>query len=119
MPQVIIHTSTSQGLGSRAKLVQEVRKALTDVLQLDPISGQVILYESSTAHRSTYQERDPNFVVIETFMYPGRNQEKKSELMARCIFLVGKYLGIDPKNVHAVIHEIPKENYFGGILGKH
>jgi phenylpyruvate tautomerase PptA (4-oxalocrotonate tautomerase family) len=119
MPQVIIHTSSWVGLGSKAKLVQDIRNTLTTVLKLDPISGQVILYESATANRSTYEERDPNFVVMETFMYPGRSPEKKSELMERFIFLVEKHIGIDRKNIHAVIHEIPKENYFGGMLGRH
>jgi phenylpyruvate tautomerase PptA (4-oxalocrotonate tautomerase family) len=119
MPQVIIHASTSEGLGSKGKLVQGIRNALTIELNLDRISGQVILYESPTLHRSTYQERDPNFVMIETFMYPGRSREKKAELMERFIFNVEKYLGIDRKSVHLVIHEIQQENYFGGILGKH
>ena len=119
MPQVIIHVSASVEEGAKAALVKEVREAITKVLQLDIIIGQVMLYESPVAHRSTYVDRDPHFVFVETFMYPGRSPALKTELMERFIMLINRYMDVDPKNIHAVIHEIPKENYFGGIMHRH
>ncbi|UCF91000.1 MAG: tautomerase family protein [Desulfobacterales bacterium] len=119
MPQVIIHVSSSVDQGSKAALVKEVREAITKVLQLDTIIGQVILYDSPLDHRSAYTDRDPHFVFIETFMYPGRSPALKTELMERFIMLANRYMGVDPSNILAVIHEIPQESYFGGLMHRH
>ena len=119
MPQVIIHVSTSVEEGSKAIMVKEIREAITKVLKLDTIIGQVILYDSPVTHRGTYANRDPNFVFIEVFMYPGRSLQVKQEMMERFILLINRYTGVERDNIHALIHEIPQENYFGGMMHQH
>jgi phenylpyruvate tautomerase PptA (4-oxalocrotonate tautomerase family) len=34
-------------------------------------------------------------------------------------YLVNPYTGVDSKNIHAVIHEIPPDDYFGAIKHQH
>jgi phenylpyruvate tautomerase PptA (4-oxalocrotonate tautomerase family) len=119
MPQVLIHVSNVLEEGQKAALISNVREAISIVLKLDKIIGQVILYESPVSHRCSFADRDPHFVFIETFMYPGRDPALKTELMERIIHLVTQYTSVDNKNIHAVIHEIPKENYFGGMMKRH
>jgi phenylpyruvate tautomerase PptA (4-oxalocrotonate tautomerase family) len=119
MPQVIIHMSTAIEEGPKAALLKKVRETITSVLKLKPVIGQVVLYESPLMHRCVYEGRDPNFVFVETFMYPGRSPEQKTEFMERVIYLINQYTNVDPKNILAVIHEIHQENYFGGLMHSH
>lgn len=119
MPHIVIHVSNVMDDGTKAAFVQRTRETIPAVLKLDPISGHVILYESPARHRSTFAERDPNFVFFEVFMHPGHPPEAKRELIDRVTHLIYQVTGVDPKNIHAVIHEIPPENYFGGILHRH
>ena len=119
MPQVIIHISSNPDKGAKSALVTKIREAISKVLELDIIIGQVILYESPAVHRKTHDKRDPNFVFVETFMYPGRSHALKAELMEHFIMLINRYTNVDPQNIHAIIHEIPKENYFGGMMKQH
>jgi len=119
MPQIIIHIASSMREGERTALVREAREAVTTVLKLDTIIGQVILYESPVEYRGVHDERSPHFVFVEIFMYPGRSRETKKELVDRLLFLAGKYAGLDENNCLAVIHEIPRENYYGGMMKKH
>jgi phenylpyruvate tautomerase PptA (4-oxalocrotonate tautomerase family) len=119
MPQVVIHIAETSDEGAKSALVKEIREAISKVLQLDINIGQVILYESPVAHRKTHDKRDPHFVFVETFLYPGRSAAQKTELMERFIILINRYTNVDSQNIHAVIHEIPKENYFGGMMKQH
>lgn len=119
MPQVIIHVSSAMEEGPRTALVREVRQAVTTVLQLDTIIGQVILYESPIKHRSAHADRSLHFVFVEVFVYPGRDPDVKRELMERIIFLVNRHVRVDPTNIIGTIHEIPRENYFGGKMKQH
>ncbi|UCD80743.1 MAG: tautomerase family protein [Desulfobacterales bacterium] len=119
MPQVIIHISETRDQGVKSMLVKEIRQAISKTLELDTIIGQVILYESPVANRETHADRDPNFVFVEVFMYPGRDPALKKELMERFFILINRHTDVDPKNIHAVIHEIPKESYFGGMMKQH
>ena len=119
MPQVIIHMSTVIEEGPKAALLKKVRETITHVLKLEPVIGQVVLYESPLMHRCVYEGRDPNFVFIEVFMYPGRSLQVKQEMMERFILLINRYTGVERDNIHALIHEIPQENYFGGMMHQH
>jgi phenylpyruvate tautomerase PptA (4-oxalocrotonate tautomerase family) len=119
MPQVIIHMPSVIEEGPKAALLKKVRETLTTVLELDDVIGQVILYESPKIHRCASAERDPNFVFVETFMHPGREQRLKSKLMERIIHLINQYTDVDPKNILGVIHEIPRESYYGGLMRRH
>jgi phenylpyruvate tautomerase PptA (4-oxalocrotonate tautomerase family) len=119
MPQVVIHISETSDVGAKSSLLRDVREAISKVLQLDIIIGQVILYESPISQRETHADRDPHFVFVETFMYPGNDPALKTELSERIIMLINRHLNVDRKNIHAVVHEIPKENYFGGIMHQH
>ena len=119
MPQIIIHMSETPDQGAKSMLVKEIRQAISKTLKLDIIIGQVILYESPVANRESHADRDPNFVFIEVFMYPGRDPALKKELMERFFMLLNRHTDVAPKDIHAVIHEIPKESYFGGIMKQH
>jgi len=119
MPQVIIHMSTAIEEGPKGALLKKVRETITHVLKLESVIGQVVLYESPLMHRCVSEGRDPNFVFVETFIYPGRSPELKAELMERVIYLINQYTDVDSKNILAVIHEIPRENYFGGLMHRH
>jgi phenylpyruvate tautomerase PptA (4-oxalocrotonate tautomerase family) len=52
-------------------------------------------------------------------MYPGRSPDLKAHLIERITYLINQYTGVDSKNIHAVIHEIPTDDYFGGIKHQH
>jgi phenylpyruvate tautomerase PptA (4-oxalocrotonate tautomerase family) len=119
MPQVIIHVSNKMEEGPRTALVREVREAITTVLQLGTIIGQVILYETPVKYRGAHSERNPHFVFVEVFMYPGRDPAVKKELMQRILYLVNRHSGVDDQSILAVIHEIPRENYYGGMMKQH
>jgi phenylpyruvate tautomerase PptA (4-oxalocrotonate tautomerase family) len=119
MPQAIIHISETPDQGAKSALVKEVRQAISKVLELEDTIGQVLLYTSPVANRITHAGRDSNFVFVEVFMYPGREPALKNELMDRISMLVNRYMNINPQDIHGVIHEIPKENYFGGIKKQH
>jgi phenylpyruvate tautomerase PptA (4-oxalocrotonate tautomerase family) len=119
MPQVIIHISETRDQGAKSILVKEIRRAIAETLELDTIIGQVILYESPVANRETHADRDPNFVFVEVFMYPGRDPALKKELIERFFMLINRHADVDPKDIHAVIHEIPQESYFGGLMKQH
>ncbi len=119
MPHIILHVSNIMDEGAKSAFLKHTREAVNEVLGLDETIGQVILYESPTRHRSTYADRDPNFVLCEVFMYPGRSLASKTHLVERITYLITRYTGVDAKNIHAVIHEIPADNYFGGISHRH
>jgi phenylpyruvate tautomerase PptA (4-oxalocrotonate tautomerase family) len=119
MPHIIIHASNIMDEGAKVAFLKRTREVATEALKLDPIIGHVILYESPHIHRCTYADRDPNFVFFEVFMYPGRSPDQKAYLVERVTYLITQYTGVDSKNIHAVIHEIPPEDYFGGIMHQH
>lgn len=119
MPHLIIHVSDLLDEGAKLAFLKRTREVVIETLRLDPIAGHVVLYESPHQHRCTYADRDPNFVFFEVFMHPGRPPEVKADLIERITHLVRQYTGVDSRNVHAVIHEIPPEDYFGGITHQH
>ena len=119
MPQVIIHMSETRDQGAKSLLVKEIRQAISKTLKLDTIIGQVILYESPVANRETHADRDPNFVFVEVFMYPGRDPAVKKKLIEHFFTLINRHTDVDSKDILAVIHEIPKESYFGGMMKQH
>jgi len=119
MPQIIVHMSETPDQGAKSMLVKEIRQAISKTLGLDIIIGQVILYESPVTNRETHADRDPKFVLVEVFMYPGRDPALKEELMERVFTLIKRHTDIDRKDIHGVIHEISKENYFGGMMKLH
>jgi phenylpyruvate tautomerase PptA (4-oxalocrotonate tautomerase family) len=105
--------------GQRTALVKQAREAISTVLQLNTVIGQVLLCESPVEYRCTHDDRSPHFVFVEVFMYPGRSATVKKALLDRLLFLVYKHAEVDFDNIPAVIHEIPKENYYGGIFKQH
>jgi len=119
MPHIIMHVSNIMDEGAKSAFLKRTRETVNEVLKLDKIVGHVILYESPPQHRSTYADRDPNFVFVELFMHPGRSPDLKALLVERITYLITQYAGVDPKNIHAVIHEIKAEDYFGGIMHQH
>lgn len=119
MPHIILHASPILDEGAKSAFLKRTRATVNEVLGLGETIGQVILYESPTKHRCTDADRDPNFVLCEVFMYPGRSLEAKTHLIERITYLITQYTGVDAKNIHAVIHEIPADNYFGGISHRH
>jgi phenylpyruvate tautomerase PptA (4-oxalocrotonate tautomerase family) len=119
MPHIIMHVSNIMDEGAKSAFLKRARATVNEVLQLDETIGQIILYESPPKHRCTYADRDPNFVFFEVFMYPGRSLELKAQLIERITYLITQVTGVEPKNIHAVIHEIPAGNYFGGISHRH
>ena len=119
MPHLIIHVSNIMDEGAKVAFLKRTREVVIETLKLDPIIGHVILYESPHKHRCTYADRDPNFVFFEVFMYPGRSPDLKAHLIERITYLINQYTGVDSKNIHAVIHEISPDDYFGGIKHQH
>jgi phenylpyruvate tautomerase PptA (4-oxalocrotonate tautomerase family) len=77
--------------------------------------GQVMLYELPAENRSTHSTRDQRFVFVQVSMYPGRTAEMKLQFLQNLVFLINRYTGVDAKDINCVIHEIPPENYCGGV----
>ncbi len=119
MPQIILHVCDTMEEGRRTALIKEAREAISTVLKLDEVIGQVMMYESPVKYRGAHKDRSPQFVFVEVFMHPGRSPAVKNELMERLLFLINKHAEVDYKNILAVIHEIQKENYFGGLMKQH
>ena len=119
MPQVVIHISSNANPDNKSLLVNEMRRALVEILEISENVGQVILYEAPVQNRAAHESRDINFVFVETTMYPGRSHEMKGKLMSRFIYLVNKYTGVDEKDIILVIREVSPDNYFGGTSHKY
>ncbi len=116
MPTVKIHVSSTILPFQKPILVKEVRKAMVELLNIDEIIGQVILYEALPQLRSVHESRSSSFVYVEITMYPGRSSEVKKVLMQRICSLVSKYVEIDIKDVNCCIIEVSPENWYEGIL---
>ncbi|HIJ57610.1 MAG TPA: hypothetical protein HPQ03_16010 [Deltaproteobacteria bacterium] len=119
MPQVKIHISSSVDKRNKAALVKKIRSSVPKILNISESIGQVMLYETPPELRSAHESRDQNFVIVETFMYPGRSQEMKERLMRHFIMLINEYTGVPEKDINCIIHEISPENYFGGTSHKY
>ncbi|MBM3149263.1 MAG: tautomerase family protein [Chloroflexi bacterium] len=115
MPQVIIHASSSIRPQDKALLVQSIRESVPRLLKVAEHIGQVILYEVPNENRNTHSTRDQRFIFVEVTMYPGRTAEMKLQFLQNLVLLIHRYTGVDAKDVNCVIHEIPPENYYGGV----
>ena len=119
MPQVIIHASSSIRPQDKALLVQGIRESIPRLLNVAEHIGQVMLYEIPEENRSTHSTRDRRFIFVEVSMYPGRTAEMKLQFLQNLVFLINRYTGVDARDVNCVIHEIPPENYYGGVSHKY
>ncbi len=115
MPQVIIHASSSIRPKDKALLVHSIRESIPRLLKVAEHIGQVMLYETPEENRSTHSTRDQRFIFVEVSMYPGRTAEIKLKFLQNLVLLINRYTGVDAKDVNCVIHEIPPENYYGGV----
>ena len=119
MPQIIIHASSSIEFEKKKLLIQKIRDAIPDLLQISENIGQVIIYETSTENRSAHKSRDQNFIFVETTMYPGRSQDMKETFMNHLFTLISESTGVNPKDINCIINEISPENYFVGVFHKY
>ena len=119
MPQVIIHASSSIRFEDKAQLVRSIRESIPQLLNVEEHIGQVMLYEIPEESRSTHSTRDKGFVFVEVTMYPGRTKEMKLNFLQNLVLLINRYTGVDAGDINCVIHEIPPENYFGGVSHKY
>lgn len=115
MPFVKIHLSDSAQPDIIASLAADVRAALVEVLQIEEIIGQVMVYQTPKELRSAHISRDLNFVSIEIFMYQGRSAEMKKCLMEKINCLVHNALGVDYRDINCCIVELLPENCCGGV----
>lgn len=118
MPQVIIHTSVISDSKKKMHLINDVREAISKILEIPPNIGQVILYETSSENRCNAAGRDRNFIFIVVSMYPGRSNELKHKFADCIIDLAEKYTGVCTGDINVVIHEVSNDNYVGGISHK-
>jgi phenylpyruvate tautomerase PptA (4-oxalocrotonate tautomerase family) len=119
MPQVIIHASSSISPEHKAQLVRSIGESIPQLLNVPEHIGQVMLYDMPEENRSTHPTRDKGFVFVEVTMYPGRTKEMKLNFMQNLVLLINRYTGVDAKDINCVIHEIPPENYYGGVSHKY
>ena len=119
MPQVIIHAFSSISSENKKLLVQKIRGSILELLKISENIGQVIFYETKAENRSAHKSRGQNFIFVETTMYPGRSRDMKETFMNHLIALLSEYTGVNLKDINCVIHEIPPENYFGGVSHKY
>jgi phenylpyruvate tautomerase PptA (4-oxalocrotonate tautomerase family) len=119
MPQVIIHACSSISSEDKAQLVRSIRESIPQLLNVAEHIGQVMLYETPEENRSTHSTRDRRFIFVEVIMYPGRTKEMKLNFLENLILLINRYTGVDAGDINCVIHEIPPENYFGGVSHKY
>jgi phenylpyruvate tautomerase PptA (4-oxalocrotonate tautomerase family) len=119
MPQVIIHASSSIRSEDKTQLVQGIRESIPQLLSVPDHIGQVMLYEIPEGNRSTHLTRDHRFIFVEVSMFPGRTAEMKLRFLQNIVSLISRYTGVDAKDINCVIHEIPPENYYGGVSHKY
>lgn len=115
MPQVIIHTSSELEIGIKQSLVTEIRESLIRILKIDERIGHVVLYETPEFFRSAHESRNRNFILVQIEMYEGRSEELKRELMENILSIISGNAQISKEDIVCFIHEIPEENYLGGI----
>ncbi len=119
MPQVVIHGSSSINVENKKLLVHKIRESIPELLKIPENIGQVMFYETKAENRSAHKSRDQNFIFIEITMCPGRSQDMKKTFVDRLMALLSEYTAVDPKDINCVIHEIPPDNYFGGVSHKY
>ena len=119
MPQVIIHASSSIRSEDKTQLVRRIRESIPQLLNVPEHIGQVMLYEIPEENRSTHSTRNQRFIFVEVSMYPGRTAEMKLRFLQNLVSLINRYAGVDAKDINCVIHEIPPENYYGGVSHKY
>ncbi|MDI7262112.1 MAG: tautomerase family protein, partial [Thermodesulfobacteriota bacterium] len=119
MPQVIIHASSSIRPEDKAQLVRSIRESIPQLLNVAEHIGQVMLYEIPEENRSTHSTRNRRFIFVEVSMYPGRTAEMKLNFLQNLVLLINRYTGVDAEDINCVIHEIPPENYYGGVSHKY
>jgi len=115
MPQVIIHSSSAISPEHKTQLVRSVMESIPRLLNVAAHIGQVMLYETPEENRSTHPSRDQRFVFVEVSMYPGRTAGMKQKFLQNLVSLINRYTGVDAQDINCVIHEIPPENYYGGV----
>lgn len=115
MPQVIIHASSPIRSQDKDKLVRSIRESIPQLLNVPEHIGQVMLYELAEENRNAHSTRDQRFVFVEVSMYPGRTADMKKQFLQNLVLLINRHIGVDPKDINCIIHEIPPENYFGGV----
>jgi phenylpyruvate tautomerase PptA (4-oxalocrotonate tautomerase family) len=119
LPQIIIHAAASLTPNNKSELVQRIRESIPQILNVADHIGQVVLYETREECRSTHPTRDKRFIIVEVSMYPGRTVEMKQNFLQNLVKLINRYTGVAPTDINCLIHEIPPDNYFGGVSHEH
>lgn len=115
MPILKIHASDQLDEDQCRALTDEARDLVIRCLGIGPNFGKVILYTTPLTQRSVHSSRDPNFVLAEILMFPGRPKQVKNRLFRELSELLIRYTGVHKDNVFIAIIESDRNNW--GIKG--
>ena len=112
MAQVKIHVSSTIEEEIKEKLALEIRKSISEGLNIDDMTGQAIVYESE--YRGNHYSRSRDFVFVEVSMYEGTNYEDKQKLANIIMDKVEQISSVDREDINVIYYESSRENFFEG-----
>ncbi len=122
MPFVKIHLSTVSQPQDCARFVDDVRRALVEVLGIKPDHGHVVVYASSPEMRCCHEHRDQGFVFVEILMFRGRSHDRKEKLFRVLSNIVQDHTGVPDRDILLNIIDTDHADWagHGGIpMSKH
>jgi phenylpyruvate tautomerase PptA (4-oxalocrotonate tautomerase family) len=95
-------------------LIDALHAAMMEALRIPERDRNIRYIEHQPEHFATPPDVSENYVLIELSMFPGRSLEAKRLLYQGIVKRFGA-IGIQPKDIFIVIHEVPMDNW--GIRG--
>jgi phenylpyruvate tautomerase PptA (4-oxalocrotonate tautomerase family) len=118
MPSTLISIRKPRPPAERAAIIEAVQAALVEGIKIPAGDRCVRLQTFDAADFIVSEPKGENFTLVEVSMFSGRTMDAKRALYKAIVARLGE-LGIAPKDVKIVLHEVPRENWGlrGGIPG--
>lgn len=109
----LVKTGILQGNSSDYKraVLDGVRKAVVDAVQVPDSAVEQFLYEIEPANSDYSPGKTRQRVIIEITLFQGRSLEVKRELYQTIAQTLAESPGIKATDITIVLYEIPRENW--------
>ncbi|MDK2890376.1 MAG: hypothetical protein PWR21_1008 [Methanoculleus sp.] len=111
MPLVKIEIRMGKSAGYRQSLIDSLREAFLDALQMPEAALWIRLCERKEENFPMPPGRSDDAVLIEVSLMPGRRPEKKEALYRTIVARLAQNAGVLPEDVCIVLYEPPVENW--------
>lgn len=118
MPNCRIELARRWGAAEKERMAELLHEALVAALKTPPHDRLVRIVEHDPGHLFLPADCSDNYALVEVTLFPGRTVEAKRALYLGVVERFAT-LGIDPREVRIVLHEVAPENWGlrGGIAG--